>query len=201
MLKHTGLLIIVYFSCMGFASASADRCLKIEESLDRLSCYDKELNRTLEPTVTKGKGDWVVSEDISNIDDSKSVVLYLSSNTNGSCGYKNQKHDLMIRCKENTTSAYFIFGGCFMSDTRGGNRVTYRIDAMKARTKRFGISNDNKALGLWSGGSSIPFVKSLLGRSKLIVRATPFSDSTVSAEYNISGLETAIQPLRKACHW
>lgn len=62
-------------------------------------------------------------------------------------------------------------------------------------------STDNKALGLWSGGKAIPVVKQMLGKSTMITRMTPFSESPFTATFNISGLNRAIEPLRKACNW
>lgn len=107
----------------------------------------------------------------------------------------------MIACRENTTSLYISFADHFMSSLQGRGIVTYRIDKAPAEKRRFLESNDNSVLGLWNGGSSIPFIKQLLGRNTLLVRATPFSDSSVTAEFPISGLEEVIEPLREACHW
>ena len=41
----------------------------------------------------------------------------------------------------------------------------------------------------------------MFGAKKLFVEATPFSETAVRGEFDIAGLETAIEPLRKACHW
>jgi type VI secretion system protein VasI len=57
------------------------------------------------------------------------------------------------------------------------------------------------ALGLWNGNAAIPFIKKMMEHEKMVIRATPFSDSAVTAEYRISGLEEAIKPLRDACKW
>ena len=108
--------------------------------------------------------------------------------------------ELVIRCVENTTALYFHFGGLFMSDLDHGH-VEYRIDKKKPSSRRFQESNDHEALGLWSGAGSIPFIKEMFGAEKLLIRATPHSESMVTGEFNIGGLEQAIEPLRKACHW
>ena len=63
------------------------------------------------------------------------------------------------------------------------------------------ISQIDDSLGLGDGFAAIPFVKKLFGHSKLLIQAASFSDSTVTAEYDIAGLEEAIAPLREACHW
>lgn len=88
-----------------------------------------------------------------------------------------------------------------MSDNRGGGRVDYRIDDNPADYRSMEESSDNKALGLWSGGRSIPFIKSLFGGETIFMRASPFNESPVEMTFNISGLEEAIEPLREACGW
>jgi len=71
-----------------------------------------------------------------------------------------------------------------------------RIGSLKPFTE----STDHKALGL-SGASSIAFIKEMFGAQRLFIRATPFNESAVTGEFNISGLDDAIKPLRKACGW
>lgn len=88
-----------------------------------------------------------------------------------------------------------------MSDHAGAGRVAYRINDQTADTRDFNVSSDNEALGLWNSGSSIPFIEKLFGAEQLFVQATPFSDSAVNNFFDIGGLETAIVPLREACHW
>jgi len=107
---------------------------------------------------------------------------------------------LYIQCRENTTLLYITFNGHFMSDYANG-RITYRLDSDKARTRSMQESSENMALGLWRGGASIPFIKGMFGHEKFLVRATPHSESQVTATFPIVGLEAAIEPLRKACHW
>lgn len=79
--------------------------------------------------------------------------------------------------------------------------MTYRIDLQKASTKSFSISTDHKALGFFSGGQSIPFIKSLFGTTKLLIRVTLYGKNPAEVTFDVSGLEQAIEPLRKACNW
>ncbi len=183
------------------AAADPSRCLKIENSLDRLSCYDDELG--FDPAVEQitGEGDWRVQVETSKIDDSTNVFLTLQSREHTNCRYDEAAHRIWIACRENTTSLWVTFGGCFMADNGSRGRVTYRLDQDKAKRRNFRESNDNSALGLWRGGSSIRFIKGMLGHKTLLIRATPFSESTVTAEYDIAGIDEAIKPLRKACRW
>ncbi|GGE26764.1 hypothetical protein GCM10011345_35960 [Gemmobacter megaterium] len=62
-------------------------------------------------------------------------------------------------------------------------------------------SNDNRALGLWSGKQSIPFVKSLLGATKIRLRILPVNEDSIETTFNLTGLSDALAPVRKACGW
>lgn len=184
------------------AETGIARCLTIGNSLDRLACYDQEAGYG--PEVREeaiGTGDWRVRSETSKIDDTTNVWVSLLSEDQTSCPYKSGNHSIHMACRENSTNLWIHFGDCFMSSIQGKGRVTYRLDSDKAQTQNFRESNNNMALGLWSGGQAIPFIKKMMGHDRLIVRATPFSDSTVTAEYRISGLEEAVRPLREACNW
>ncbi|WP_157018348.1 type VI secretion system-associated protein TagO [Mesorhizobium xinjiangense] len=57
------------------------------------------------------------------------------------------------------------------------------------------------ALGLWNGSRSIPVIKQMLGKSRMIVRMTPYNENPFTATFDITGLENEIAPLRDACQW
>jgi type VI secretion system protein VasI len=87
-----------------------------------------------------------------------------------------------------------------MADSGGYDRVTTRIDDLRAETRSWVESTNNEALGLWRG-SGISFIRSMFGHDVLLVQATPFNDNTIIIEFPITGVEDAIKPLREACHW
>jgi type VI secretion system protein VasI len=189
------------------ATAAGDpaECVFIDTDLDRLACYDRVAGRTTTPkqadTPPEG-GAWVVQLDKSEFKDTTDVYLSLVSDDELSCGrYNRSKAVLMLRCMENTT-ALFISTNCHLTSGHGGyGRVEYRIDDRKSVTRSFTDSTDNRALGLWSGGKSIPMIKQMLDGEVLLTRFTPFSESAVTARFQIKGLDTAIAPLREACNW
>lgn len=203
-MKFTTPLISIAILAASSISATADiaRCTGIENSLNRLACYDGEAGYNSEAKEEiVGSGDWLVRVETSKIDDSENVFLTLHSDEQTNCPYKNGRHSIHMACRENETNLWVIFGHCFMSSIQGKGRVTYRLGSDEAVTRNFRESNDNMALGLWSGGTAIPFIKEMIGHDQMIIRATPFSDSTVTGEYNISGLAKAVQPLRDSCNW
>lgn len=148
------------------------------------------------------KGRWIVTEDTSAFDDSRTVVLTIDSNEaiRGQFGGPGPV-TMFLRCKENRTVLYLWLNDLFLSDIQGFGVVDYRIDDQKAATVRMESSTDNKALGLWDGGKSIPFLKKLMDGQRVVFRATPFNESPVEFSFDLTGLETAISPLREACSW
>jgi type VI secretion system protein VasI len=113
----------------------------------------------------------------------------------------NSHLDLILRCSEGKTIAYVNFADEFMSDSNGGGRVTYRLDKEKVATVRMGVSNDHKALGLWSSTEAIAFIKTLAKVQSMYVAAIPYSESEVSGTFEIEGIEEALKPLRISCKW
>lgn len=148
------------------------------------------------------KPTWQTSSQTSKIDDSKNVWVMLESNDPVPGRFVSyDQAQLTIRCMENKTAVMFEFADNFLADIQGYGDITYRIDDRKAQKRGFQESTDNGALGLWSGGSSIPFIKSLMTGQTLFVRVVPFNEDPIDTEFNIAGLDKAITPLRKACAW
>lgn len=179
-------------------------CAKIEGSTNRLFCYD-DISKKVEPIVsppelTKGS-DWIVDSNKSKINDKTNYSLNLESENEFAGRFQSStRATLMIVCREGRTDFFISMGDLFLADNSSYGSVTFRTDKDKARQISMKESTDNSALGLW-GGSSIKFLKSLFGKSKLFARVTPFNESSVDAEFNITGLEKAIAPLRSGCKW
>jgi type VI secretion system protein VasI len=183
----------------GTTSAETLQTCAAKPDATRLACYDALAEATVSTAaVVPTKSEWTVHVQTSPVDDSKNVFIEVA----GTDGIRDQygretQITLTLACRENVTAAILNFGGLFMSDLQGAGRVTYRIDTLPAQTKSFGESNNHEALGLWNGGTSIPWIKSLFGGTKMYVEATPYSENVVSDFLPIAGLEEAIVPLRK----
>lgn len=191
-------------SFMGKAAASASDCMRIENDLDRLACYDKTAGRTpKQEAVATPAGEWSIRKETSKMTDQTNIFMTLESKEDVNCGWnRGGKVRLTVRCSENTTALIFNTG-CHMTSSRYTDYgdITYRIDDAKAKTVSGNESTNNKALGLWSGGRSIPVIKEMFTAQQLIVRMTPYGENAFTATFNITGLEMAIAPLRKACGW
>lgn len=205
MLRQAVAGLAIAIACASPAASQPDpsTCTDLTVEKERLACYDGLFMDQIQDATPEGDiGDWRIRTVVSPIDDTSNVFLSLT----GRDGIRSRfgqsgEMKLTIACRENTTSLYLHFGGHFMSDHAGAGRVTYRIDTDAAQTKNFTGSTNNEALGLWNGGSSIPFVKALFGAEQLFVQATPYSENAVQDFFDIGGLETAIEPLRASCNW
>lgn len=146
---------------------------------------------------------WTVQTEVSRLTDKTDVFLLLDSDQSipAMFGGVGQPATLFIRCQDNTTALTIWFGDKFIASSGGFDRVTYRIDKKSAVSDRWDESTDNKHMGLWSGGQSIPLIKSLFGAENFLVQATPFNDNPLTLDFKVGGLETAIAPLRNACGW
>jgi len=183
---------------------NAEECGKVDDSDTRLACYDQIFRDKDEKSPrVNSTGKWKVHTGQSKIDDTITVISYLSSEDTIPKKYGNQRQSAMLylRCLENTTSVYFEFGDHFLSDTQGYGDITYRLDADAAATMGFQESTDHSALGLWRGGSAIPFIKNMFDHQQMVVRVTPFNESAITATFDITGAKDAVKLLRTACGW
>lgn len=153
--------------------------------------------------VEEATGNWEVKSDVSALDDSKSVFVSLSSENQIPTVYTLSSGPaiLLLRCQEGTTSVLFGFMDHFMADIQGYGRIDFRIDAAKGSRLSAEADTSNKFLGLWSGKRAIPFIKSLFGAKKLLIRATPFNEAPLEVTFNVTNTEPAVAELRKACRW
>lgn len=185
------------------AIAAPVECAKISSDLDRLACYDKEVGRTPTALPAASKGAWLVNSEKSALTDKTDVYLSVASDEIVDCGWnRGDKIRLFVRCLDNATSL-IVATQCHMTSSGYNDYgdVTYRLDDEKARTVGMDASTNNRSLGLWNGGKSIPVIKQMFGKTKMIVKMTPYGENPFTATFTISGLEEAVKPLREACAW
>lgn len=197
------LLVALTVGAAGAVAAAPADCVKVDSDLDRLACYDKESGRTSTPLQSPAAGKWRMETRTNALTDKTDVFLGVESEEVVNCGWnRGAKIMLQMRCMENTTSLV-IATGCHMTSSQYNDYgdVTYRLDEEPARTVGMVESTNNRSLGLWNGGRSIPVIKQMLGKARMIVKMTPFSENPFTATFNISGLDASIEPLRQACGW
>jgi type VI secretion system protein VasI len=184
----------------GVASAQAQddpkACAAITLDAKRLECFDLIFKKS-SATSSVPQSDWSITQEKSKIDDTTNVFASLGSVQPIRNQYGAPANlDLMIVCREKKTDLYITFGGEFMASIENYGQVTFRVDKRPAFQKNLTESTDHKALGLW-GANAIPFIKGLYGGSTLFVRATPYNESAVTGEFNISGVQDALNRCAK----
>lgn len=183
-------------------AAPAD-CIKIASDLDRLACYDREAGRIPRITERPKAGEWSIWQSRSKMTDQEDVRATLASDEIIDCGWnKGSKIDFVIMCTEGQTSLYFNTG-CHMTSSQHNRYgdIEYRIDSERSKTVSGKASSDSRALGVWGGSQSIPVIKSLVGKSKLLVRMMPYGERQFTASFSLAGIDDAVKLVRQACKW
>jgi type VI secretion system protein VasI len=162
---------------------------------------------------------WVVKEDRSPMDDSKTVVLSLDSDDVIQGPLGSSKPTLIVRCKEGKTQVYVSTGmaASVEQDLDGGpvdyHTVRIRLDQADAFAEDWSESTDNKALfasdivfdqsggiAAYEGGAA-EFAKQLANASMFTFQFTPFDGNTQTARFNVRGLRDHLNNLAEACGW
>jgi type VI secretion system protein VasI len=186
------------------APAQADpiACSRIENDADRLRCFDRAFPRTVQPTGDS-MASWSLKSSPSLLANRTDRSLTTESEQNIQCRWiKPRPVRLTIACTRNVTSIS-LETGCFMTSSqyRSYGDVTFSLDETEPGVASMAAGPDNRSLGLWTGDQAIPFVKSMLGKSRLTVRMTPLGDDPITAAFDIRGIDEAIAPLRAECGW
>lgn len=190
--------------CSARSGQDAKACSAIDDSLQRLTCFDSLFPRTAAGAATPDKAPpaappaviWHIEEDKSPLDDSIKFTAGLSPKTVTTSGIGDAEMYLVVRCAENTTSVVFVTS-MFMISERP--TVTIRVGDEPARTERWSRSTNYKAVGLWSGGEAIPFLKRLKDNVRLAVRIE--DKDRVDAEFDLGDVSAHIQKIRGYCKW
>lgn len=200
-MKKLLILFTVFLGLEAIADTKTDIaiCAKKETDAERLICYDdlaKKLNVDKpKTTVSTGKGKWIVSEQASQIDDSKKVILILDAETDVGYGYRRTTPSMILRCSENETNAYINTNYYLGLDSIS---VLTRLDKNKATKSYWSISTDGKAI---FAPNNISFIKKLLEHDSLLIQLTPYGESPIMTTFDLRGVKEAVKPLREACHW
>lgn len=198
------LLLPIIFTNFAFAESlsisTIGSCKSINDNEQRLACYDAAFEVNTSVVETNSKSKWVITEEVSPIDDSKTVMLSLKSESPIKSDFSQVIPTLNIQCKERETDFYINFN-IFLS-THDIKPIT-RIDSDKAvNGVEWYISTDYKALFYPGSQKKInEFIKTLKDKKKFFIQVTPFSKGSVNTTFDLTGLDEAIKPVREACNW
>ena len=193
------------------AAAEAERAAERREKEKREAEKRKEQEKreaeeqkAKELEAVRRRAKWRSHVSTSKIQDTRDVYLRVDSDTYQQ-RFGRGTATLAVRCVENTTAFVINFGEYLGDDSSSvyekWKRVTIRLDDQNPIVKRMDVATNNEAVGLWSGGASIPFIKSMIGKKRMVVRITPYGENTREMTFPIEGLEYFIDPLRESCNW
>ena len=174
-------------------------CAKMEDGAKRLECYDsiamKKEDEKSENAENEKRENWITYEDVNKMDDSKIITLVTRSKEEIYNGTSTVSPRLYIRCRKNKTDAFIVWDS-FITDSE--STTTVRLDNEKAKKVYGNPSTDNDAVFF---NSPINFIKSLYGHKRLLAQVTPYRKFPITAEFDITGIEEAIEPICKECGW
>ena len=208
--------VALLFGVPVHAQDAAKACSAIEDSLRRLTCFDRLFLRDVtsgdahtandEPKADEAKtagaakagasSAWQIEEEKSPLDDSVKFSAGLMPKNVSTSGIGNAEMFLILRCSENTTSVVFATSMFMTGETP---TVTVRVGEEPAKTERWNRATNYKAVGLWSGAAAIPFMKALKDNVRLAVRIQ--DNDRVDAEFDLADVSKPITKIREHCKW
>jgi type VI secretion system VasI family protein len=175
-------------------------CSKIADSLQRLQCFDLAFPKDAEAVTGKepsqATSSWSVTEDKSPLDDSVQISAGLTPSHVSYTGIGEGQAYLIVRCQDHTTSLYVATNMFMVSDTIS---VTTRISDEKAVQSKWDRSTNYKAVGLWDGGQSIPFIKRFTDNGTLAIRVQ--DKDKLDAQFDLADVSSVIAKVSTACGW
>lgn len=198
--------------------SEARKCSSLEAAGARMTCYDHvfkgdgtallpvdsseekaEVTTTPTPDGDANLGQqWRFGEKKRELDGRTDVYLSVRSDNTQSNQIGSPEYSIMwLRCEDGVTAMYTGSSNYIADDPT----VRYRLDSGKVQKSRMGVSADGEGFGLWSGSAAIPFIKSLFGKSKLVISYDSYSRQNIEFSFDVSGLKNRIEPLATACKW
>jgi type VI secretion system protein VasI len=177
----------------------AVRCTAIRGDLERLQCFDDWTRarglsgQQAEPVPAEGIGTWQVTRRNNPIDDTETVSMVVESTLGHSAFGK--KPVLGIQCKSGQTQLVVIWYDYIAADRPD---VVTRIGPGRAEKVSWYKSNTNNATILPST-TFASFVRRMLDAATMVAQVTPYSEPTITATFEITGLREAIKPLAEVC--
>jgi len=142
-------------------------------------------------------GRWYVSESVDSEDGGDNVTLALAS-ISGAAKFGG-RFIVVIRCDSGLTEFYINWNASLKNKNMNDSQdVTYKVGNAAEVTELWYNSTDNKAT--FYSGNTINFIKGLFNEERFEARTEGFF-SSMDGVWDISGLDNAIAPLRKACSW
>lgn len=146
-------------------------------------------------------GDWHISRSKSEMDDSKTIFVYLeAANEIEDLLKKTHRPTLVIRCLENKTEVIVHTEVTANPELGLYNEYSVRIrfDSGKPIKQRWSGSTNNEAL---FAPQPIKLAKQINNSEKMLFEFVPFQMGPQIVEFNVKGLESYLNEIAEACNW
>ncbi len=175
------------------------KCAAVENSVQRLSCYDTladdhDLSKKTVATPIEGKGKWSTSTKTDPLNDQSIYVAALVAESGQ--GRFGEQIVMIVRCNKNTTDLYINWESFLGTEEA---IVTHRVGKEKAVRQAWTVSTDHQSS--FYPVSPVSVLKKMATADSFVVSVTPYSESPVTATFDISGAENALTDIRKGCKW
>jgi type VI secretion system protein VasI len=171
-------------------------CITLNDSAQRLACYDTLANKINPPKVSNIDS-WTVETETNPIDDSKTVyAINIATEGRGKFG---EPIMLYLRCQSGEIESFIAWNDYLGLDS---TEVTYRVGTSEAKTSTWNVSTDNTATFLPGPKFEIKqFISDLASsdNGRFVAQVTPYNENTVTAIFEVSGLTGILPQLYEPC--
>ena len=146
-------------------------------------------------------GAWDTSSIKDPIDDTTFTLAMLYA-TSGQGTYDDPV-SLAIGCYKGSTSFAIDWKSLLGMDDLD---VTYRIDDAPAETQRWTISTVDYDTTFFPAvyrqdAPVLAFIQKLMEADQLLARVQPYSGASITATFDLTGMDVAVEEVRVACGW
>jgi type VI secretion system protein VasI len=145
-------------------------------------------------------GQWIVSEESSDMDDSKSVTLSLAAENEVRGWLATERPHLVIRCEENKTEVYVRTGMAAQPEygRYSEARVEIRMDSGSVRKQWWSEATNNEAL---FAPQPVALAKQLAAARQFRFRFSAFNAGLRTATFDLTGLSEVLPKVSSECGW
>jgi type VI secretion system protein VasI len=193
--------VFIFIGLNAYSQQSLNDELKtasqITNATERLNAYDSILEKhgvkQLAGTGSSDTGKWEASVKTDPITDSK-IITFLLEASSGTSMFGKPVY-LVIRWDKEDVDMYINWHSYLGSSID----VAFRIGNKPPETKEWLLSTDSQAS--FYPDDPLPVIKNLLDANQAVARCTPYSESPVTAIFDITGLKVLAKQYDSDLHW
>jgi hypothetical protein len=199
---------LAHVSLEGFrADRDSVRDQKLREALRKL-VIDAEADSATRDSIERGvrgprgvtSSGWSVSHDTSEMTGANTVALTLLAENEIRNSWRSSTAMLVVRCREHKTSVYVVTGLSAQPEYGLDDqaRVRIRFDSLPVQRQIWNESTDDNAL---FAPAPVALARRLAKATTFRFEFTPFGAAATTARFTVSGLETLLMEVARACGW